>query len=131
MMETQQPLKVTRTARIYRREDGIFLSVEMPVDRYTAAEAQENMSALVALSGDQPILLIVDIRQGRVLSREARNHFTESQLSQHVRAVALWVGSPTSKVLGNFFISLSRTSIPIKMFTSEQEAADWLNGLAR
>jgi hypothetical protein len=101
------------------------------VDTYTVAEAQENMSALAALSGGEPVLLIVDVRQARVLSREARTYFTGPGAGRILRALALWIGSPTSKVLGNFFISLSRPSVPVKLFTSEDEAAAWLKELDR
>jgi hypothetical protein len=130
-MTSQAVLKETRTARIYRREDGIFLAVEMPVDTYTVAEAQENVSALAALAGGEPVLLIVDVRRARALSKEARSYFTGPHAGRLLRGLALWIGSPTSKVIGNFFISLSRPAVPVRLFTSEDEAAAWLKGLLR
>lgn len=40
------------------------------------------------------------------------------------------VSSPVSKVIGNFVMStFSSVSLPMRMFTSEDEALAWLRGI--
>ena len=41
-------------------------------------------------------------------------------------AIALLVGSPLSRVIGNFFVGLNRSTFPLRLFTSEEEAIAWL-----
>jgi hypothetical protein len=42
--------------------------------------------------------------------------------------VALLVGSPMSRAIGNFFIGLNKPLIPTRLFVSEPEALAWLRG---
>ena len=41
-------------------------------------------------------------------------------------AVALVVDTPVSRVLGNFYLGLSKPHIPSRLFNDEAEALDWL-----
>jgi hypothetical protein len=42
------------------------------------------------------------------------------------QAVALLMGSPVSRVLGNLYLGLNKPPIPTRLFTSEEEAKVWL-----
>jgi len=40
--------------------------------------------------------------------------------------MAMVVASPSSRIIGNFFMAISQPPFPCKMFTSEPEAISWL-----
>jgi hypothetical protein len=42
--------------------------------------------------------------------------------------VALLVGSPVTRVIGNFFIGLNKPRWPVRLFRSESDALAWLGG---
>ena len=68
--------------------------------------------------------MLIDMRVSGPMNKEARSIFVNS--GDYVCAVALWVQSPLSVVVANFFLGVSRTPTPTKMFTSEADAATWL-----
>ena len=62
------------------------------------------------------------------LSREARHYYASDEAAKVARAVALIVGTPVSRVLGNFYLGLSNPHLPTRLFSSEGEALEWLKG---
>jgi len=93
-------------------------------------DARENSAATVELAGDRPILLLIDTRKARGISRQARMHFSEPEQVRHTRAQALLVDSGPSRVIGNFFLGFVRAPFPMKLFTSEAVAEAWLRGVS-
>jgi len=77
--------------------------------------------------GHGPVRSLVDLRQIASIDRAAREFFMN--LNPHYTATALVAGSPATRMLANFFLGLKRGTNPVRMFTSEQEAIDWLRGL--
>ena len=67
--------------------------------------------------------MCVDIRTAPTIDRTARQHF---MAMTHVSAVAMLVGSATTRMLGNFFQGLNRSRIPGRVFTDEADALAWL-----
>ncbi len=93
----------------------------------TLADAVANVAAILALGG-RPVPVLVDMRDVRSQSREARQYFGGPEAEKATSAVALLIGSPVSKVLANFFLRVSSQRIPTQLFTSEAEAIAWLHG---
>ena len=62
----------------------------------------------------------------REQTREARAYFASDEVARRVRAVALWVDSPVSRMIGNFFLGVGVQRTPSKIFTSEADAVSWL-----
>ncbi len=67
--------------------------------------------------------ILVDIREVNSVDRDAREIYANNPSSQ---AVALVIGNPVSRILGNFFLGVNKNVSPLKLFTSEQEALNWL-----
>ena len=61
-------------------------------------------------------------------SREARLYFSTDEVADCVSACGIVVGTPVSKVLGNFYLGLSNPRLPSRLFTSNDEAVAWLKG---
>ena len=82
------------------------------------AEEQTREQRPMAAAGARPFLM--DISRVRSLSRDARNHFAHSDGVREIfSCVALVVGSPLSRAVGNFFIGLNKPGMPTRLFTSE------------
>jgi hypothetical protein len=45
---------------------------------------------------------------------------------EYFASTALLAGSAATRMVANFFLGLNRGPIPVRMFTSEADAVDWL-----
>ena len=94
----------------------------------TLTDAKEALAATerVALGKRRPVL--VDLRGIKAQTREARQFFVGEEAARVSASVALLVGSPVSRVVGNFFLRLNVQRTPTQLFTSETDAIAWLEG---
>lgn len=86
-----------------------------------ARAVDEEIKAL----GRGKVLSLVDLRDVRSIDRPAREFFMEA--NGGYQAVALLAGSAATRMLANFFMGLKRGAIPVKMFTAEAPAVEWLH----
>lgn len=92
----------------------------------TLADSEEALAATAAVSGGRRARVLVDSRGLRYQSREAREHFVSEEAARVSSRVALLVGSPVSRVIGNFFLRSSAHRTPTRLFTDERAAIEWL-----
>jgi len=118
----------TSTARQWVGEDGILRAVMRTGAEEGLNEAKSNVEACARLAAGRRLPLLVDMRQIRFASREAREYHTGQVPARYSRAQALLVSSPVSRVVGNFMLGLhvAKASFPVRLFTSESEAIEWL-----
>jgi hypothetical protein len=112
-------------------EDGILRVVVDTGGKLDLADARANIAAAAYLAGSRKVPVLVDMANIRTMSREARSYIGGEDAARFTSAVALLVGSPVSKVVGNFFLGLNRTPFPARLFTSESEAVSWLKGFLK
>jgi hypothetical protein len=74
--------------------------------------------------GKRPI--VVNITNIKTVSKESRNIYTSEEMGNIISAAALIVGNPVSRIIGNFYMGISKTRMQVRMFTSTHEAITWL-----
>ena len=116
----------TRSQRIWMGEDGIMRFVALPVPEHTLDDAKENLEAAVKINKDKKVPGLIDIREAKSVSREARMYYTGDENAKVLDAAAMLVDSPVSRIIGNFFIGLNKAPFPCKLFSSESAAIEWL-----
>ena len=124
-MENEQ---TSRVAKIWVGEDGIARIIHAPGADVTLADAQETMVAYQKLNKGKRLPLFIDTKTMKSLSREARHFYAGEEAAANASAAAIIVGTPVSKVLGNFYLGLSNPKLPSRLFSSEDEALAWLKG---
>ena len=87
-------------------------------------EEARAVDAEIQALGRGKVLSLVDLRDVTSIDRPAREFFMDR--NPGYRAVALVAGSPSTRMLANFFLGLKRGPIPVKMFTEEDAAIAWL-----
>ncbi|MBL8613477.1 MAG: hypothetical protein JNL38_39420 [Myxococcales bacterium] len=118
----------TRTCSLW--VDGPFLRARfLPAARVELADAVENLEVSARLTGGEPHLAIIDLRGLHSQSAEARALFAGPEASRVSRAVALVVGSPLTRMIGNFFLGFNKPKEPTRLCASEREAEEWLQSL--
>jgi len=73
-------------------------------------------------------LILVDLLSNPKPNREARDFAKTPEMVNSTKAMALIVGGPLSRMLGNFFMGFNKGAFPTKLFTETVAAENWLLG---
>jgi hypothetical protein len=60
------------------------------------------------------------------IDKPAREYLASQKGTEGLSASAIIVNSPFSRLLGNFFLRVNKTSIPVKLFSDISKAEKWL-----
>jgi hypothetical protein len=89
-------------------------------------DAREDIEAIRKLGKGKRLPVLVDIREVRSADRDARAYFGGAEAARVELAAAILVGSPLSRMIGNFYLTVSAPLIPTRLFASYAEAIAWL-----
>jgi len=115
----------TSSHKILQLDDGIIKLICFTRDE-TIEKARIALDAFKIISEGKKNPLLVDIRQQKSISREARLFYSGKEFTDQVTSLAFVVESAISKVLANFFLGLNKPPYPTRLFTNEDEAIEWL-----
>lgn len=110
--------------RMSLRPDGIVQLVWAPRVAMGLDDAIAATEAMAQLTGGRRTPLLVDTRDVGPQDRAARMEFVRR--GDLVSAVALIAGTPLSRMMGNFFLSVSKPMAPTRLFEDEASALAWL-----
>ena len=116
---------ITSSHKILLLDDGIVKLICFTRDE-TIEKAREALDAFKIISEGKKIPLLVDNRQQKSISREARMFYSGKEFTDQLTALAFVVESTISKVLANFYLGLNKPPYPTRLFTKEDEAIKWL-----
>lgn len=116
----------TETGRLFLDEQGIVHVTALPVGEETLEQARASVAAIWQVAEGRRRPLLLDMRQIKAQRREVREYYASQEATEKYNAVAILVGSPISKVIGNIFLGIGRLPVPTKLFSSDQEALVWL-----
>ena len=74
--------------------------------------------------GKKPI--VVCLTNIKTVSKESRDIYSSDEMGSIISAAALLVGNPVSRIMGNFYMGINKTKMPVRMFTSTGSAKTWL-----
>lgn len=107
-------------------EDGICRTKVKEGSEIVLEDAVDNTAVVTSFYKDKKFPIMIDARGIKSMSREARNHFSARGRDSKTNAFGIIVKSPISRVVGNFFLGISKPSVPTKLFETEDEAKAWL-----
>lgn len=117
---------ITRTQRIWLDDSGIVHCEVLGTVMMDLDSALENVQAVKQLSNGKRVPVFVDMTKSMGATKEARAYFADAEVAKIQCACAMLVGTLLSQLIGNFFLGLNKTKFPIKLFSTEKEAKDWL-----
>lgn len=118
----------TRTLRIRLGDDGIVRSNPIPGAEMTLTDAREGNEAIRRISKGRKRPLLCDYTGIKSQTRECRAYYAGKETAQATSACAILANSTISRVIGSFYLGLNKPVTPTKIFTSKQEALEWLKG---
>jgi hypothetical protein len=108
----------------YWFDDGILVSLSKSVRR-TVANISGNVALVKQLTDNKPVPLLIYLTNSPVPDQETRKFSTE-QLPVIYSAMAMVSKPGLAKFIMNILFKLKTPPIPMKSFTDEQEAKQWL-----
>lgn len=121
-MLTQSNLK----ADVDRDADGIVVVRFHEGSRLSRADVLPVMDQHVEAAGGQRRPALCDIRGMKSVSLEARKVAAGPRMVAVTTRMALIVGNPVSRLLGNFFLRITSPAFAVRLFDDEAEARTWL-----
>jgi hypothetical protein len=112
--------------RMWLRPEGIVQLEWNPGATMGLEDALAAVDALIQITGGIAGPLLVDSRLAGPQDRPARMEFVRR--ADLVTAVAIVVGTPLSRMMGNFFVSVNRPTAPTRLFDDVASASAWLMG---
>ena len=106
--------------------DGIARTTVKPGAEIFLQDAKENTAVVETFYVGKKFPLLVDIREIKSISPEAREHFTLKGRESVVNAYSMLLSSSLSRMIGNFFLSFHKPTVPVKLFNHEDKALLWL-----
>lgn len=116
----------TRVATTFLRPDGIMQVDALPDSVMTLADAIEAIKAQAQVGGGIRRPLLVNVGSIKSMDRDARIYLGAKEAQSVVTATAIIVKTVAAKIIATFFMGLNKTLYPTRMFTSEDEAVNWL-----
>jgi endo-1,4-beta-mannosidase len=111
-------LKFDNVVYIYTFEDA---EIEIP-------EIDELNKNLKALTNDGPCYIIVFPGEGSISSHEARK-YAATKKGKNIVAEAIVMNNLAIRLLANFYMKINRPEQKIKLFSNENAALEWINGI--
>lgn len=124
-MNSNQHVIETRVFYTWLDNEGFCRTEVKPMAEINVDDARENTVAVKTVSKGQIYPIIVDLKQIKSISKEARDHFAMGNREPGVSAIAMVIKSPLSVVIANFFLGLNKPSVPTRMFSTCEAAIQW------
>jgi len=106
--------------------DGVFVMKYQPLDLLTYEIASEIVKERTEFKSGVSYPSLFDIRNVKSTTKDARDYMA-NEGNDLVLSSALLVNSSVTRMIGNFFITVSRPKNPTMLFTDEQKSMEWLN----
>ena len=112
------------TIATYWFEDGILVSLSKNLQR-TVENIKGNVAFVKRITHNQKVPLLIYLTKSPVPDKETRIYST-TQLPEIYTAMAMVSKPGLSKFIMNILFAWRQPPIPMKSFTSDQQAREWL-----
>jgi hypothetical protein len=118
------PVYETELASFWLDEEGILNSISRSPTR-TIANTTENFEMVKRITNHQKVPLLIYLSKSGVPDKETRA-FVARELPNVYKAMAMVSQSGLGKIIMNVLFGLKPPVIPMKTFSSEEQAREWL-----
>ena len=108
----------------YWFEDGILISLSKSPKR-TVENIKANVEFVKRITNNKPVPLLIYLSNSPVPDKETRKYSTQ-QLPVIYSAMAMVSKPGLAKFIMNILFALNKPPIPMKSFTDDKEAKNWL-----
>ncbi len=117
------------TSTIWFDEDGVMYSMPkpgVPEPELSREESTAQLEKFKAIIGNKKVCMILETNANSKPPKKEDRDFIAEQLNEITKAMAVISGSPLSRMIANLFFGLKPPSYPVKFFSNEKEAKEWI-----
>lgn len=118
---------VLQTVWLGLGEDGILRIRILENATITFEQAKLQEQTIHRLIGDSRVPVLIDAREPYSWEKEAQQYIADHAASYRI-ATAVITNNPVSRLITNTYVSIFKPSYPVKLFTEESKAIEWLKG---
>ena len=107
-------------------KDGILYCVYKPGLEVNLKIAEICVKERIKLSNGNTYPMFGDISHIKKTDREAREYLSKGDGIRFLSAGAFLIKTQVEKYTGNFWMRINKPPLPVKLFTVESEAIEWL-----
>lgn len=123
----EQNKQKTSQGEVWMDKDGFLYQDYPPGTEITIEDSLEELKIYrTTFCQDVRRPIIVDISKIKAVSKESRDIYSSEEMGGTISAAALIVSNPVSRIIGNFYMGISKTKMPVRMFATTSDAKDWL-----
>ncbi len=109
------------------RADGIVHVKAKPVECFDVASARAVNRLIRRLTGDSgPLPVLYELRRQMSTTPAARRYGVSQDAADVTAKLAILTHSPLGAMIANTFMRVMRPPYPMRMFTAEEPAVEWL-----
>jgi len=112
-------------ARIALRDNNTVVVIAENASTHTKDDAVAVMAAVEKLLSGRRLPMLLNMAGSAGLENAARDYYN-GRAPALVTAIAIVTQSIVGRVIANFLIALNAGVLPIRLFTEESVACDWL-----
>ncbi|MFZ5554322.1 MAG: hypothetical protein ACOZCO_14480 [Bacteroidota bacterium] len=120
-----EPGQKTKTAKVWI-EDGILRVIYLEKAEITVEVKKEHHRLYSELAPFGPLPMLLEIREGVNVTREARSFSKKIEDKQPFSACAVVVDNLGYRILANFYMRFYRPKKPFRVFDNIEAAKNWL-----
>ena len=113
------------TSTLWFEENGILCVNSKRSPPQTTEEQKQSLKTFFDFLNGRKVCLLLDVTLANPSSEEQRE-LASAEFPGFTRALAFLSGSALGKMVANIFFSIKKQPYPLKMFTDEAEAKEWL-----
>ncbi len=123
-MQKYTPLIEGEIADYYLDKEGILYSYSKNIQR-TVENISRNVALVKSITGNKPVPLLIYLTDSPVPDKATRQFSTE-QLPYIYKAMAMVSKPGLSQLIMSLLFKFQQPPIPIKSFTDDKKAREWL-----
>lgn len=116
----------TSKGHVYIDQQGILIQTYEDNIELTFSDALEDFNLYASLCETRKRPVLVDIRNIKSVDLKARAYYSGEEATKYLKAAALVISNPVSRVIGNFYMGINKTVFPFRLFTKTEDAIKWL-----
>ena len=110
----------------YELQDDLLIGTYKKGLKISLEMAKEIVKARLELTGHQPVVALA-LNQGVLsMDKKARDYLSSDEGVRGIIAGAIVLDTPFGSFLGNFYLSVTKPKIPLRIFSKKETALNWL-----
>jgi hypothetical protein len=110
----------------FELQDDLLIARYKKNLKFTLDIAKEVVKARLEFTDYKPVLALVYNDGVASMDKKARDYLSSDEGVRGIIAGAMILDSPFGSFLGNFYLSVTKPKVPIRIFSKKESALKWL-----